>query len=220
MTFTPELLLKLARLPSRKRYLDILIDMDGICCDFIGQLIEVYNLRFNDQIVKADVKDSNFFRNLSKPGITEDILESIMAEPGFFRNLKPYDGAIDSVKALVDAGHNVTIATSHLYEHSAHDKILWLKEHMPFIDRKHQFLGHQKWMIQADVLIDDTPRNVIAWKRRWWPSRVYSIAHPYNNELNGVSNLHAQNSENTEQAWLQILEAIAEIPKALSEYHP
>lgn len=184
----------------------ILVDMDGILCDFIGAFLSKYNKEFNDTLTIEDIHNHDFQRCL-KPA-AQSVWKSYMAEPGFFRNLVPLPNALESLKELHDAGHKIYIASSHANAISSKEKHEWLEHHVPWLNRKRFFFGYDKFMLKADVLIDDAHHNIEQYREEWPNAEIYTISYPWNQEARPYATLFAESYKDIGNAWKQIVERI------------
>lgn len=114
----------------------IFIDLDDTIADFLGSEV------FKDRI---------------------DIYK--MFEPGFFFNLKPVDGALSGVRALIEMGWDVYILTQPVAEsaHSYSEKVQWIGMWFPELIRKVNMV-QDKGLVKGDFLIDDNEKK---WKERF-----------------------------------------------------
>ncbi|SFH24039.1 5'(3')-deoxyribonucleotidase [Palleronia marisminoris] len=86
-------------------------------------------------------------------------VECEMHKGFFFANLQPMDGAAEAVASLVER-HEIFVATAAMdYPASIPHKIAWLAKHFPFIDPQNYVFCGNKGILQADILIDDSPRH-------------------------------------------------------------
>lgn len=121
----------------------VYIDMDDTIADFIGS------------------------PKLNQVGITpEDMpFPKEMLEPGFFRSLKPIDGAIEAIHRLLDApGLELHILTKpvHYSPQSYSEKVLWIHHYLPVLSHR-VVMTQNKELCHGDFLVDDS----IAWKALW-----------------------------------------------------
>lgn len=195
--------------------LRVVLDADAILADFMGGLWEAI---YKDCGVEGDTALvtgwDKIDAGLARPLPLGRKAADYFLAPGFFLGLKPLPGAITAVKALLADGHEVVVATTPCSPHSASEKIQWFAKHFPFLDQKNIFIGHKKYMIQGDVLVDDGLHNAEDF-RKHQPASVLTIAYPYNQDDGRVFDLRAEGYQNTTFAWGQILErirAIAERP--------
>lgn len=87
----------------------------------------------------------------SEPGV-----EYPQSVPGFFRNLRPIDGAIDAVNELRQA-HEVYILTAPSTRNPASysEKRIWIEEHFDYEFTKRLIISPNKGLLMGDYLIDD-----------------------------------------------------------------
>lgn len=64
-------------------------------------------------------------------------------------------------------------------------KAWWLAEHMPWLDQERVIYIKPKWLLQADVLIDDRPRNVRKWLQHNPDELAYFVTRPWNEAERG-----------------------------------
>ncbi len=181
----------------------ILCDLDGIVTDLIHKWLITYNKEHPHfkQLVKDDVTEYEYHK-ISPIGKSMDMY---IERPGFFIDLPILEGAIETLKNLQDDGHEIYIVTApSSYPGSASEKIWWIHRHLPFIDKNHIIIAKDKHIIYGDILIDDTPSNLKAYKKAWPDAYLISIAYPYNTEIEGLVDLYAKDYKDTKAAWLTI----------------
>lgn len=185
--------------------LTILCDLDSTLADLHNPLIAIYNREFNDRLKIADLKTWNLMDHV-KPECGRLIYDRFLRTPGLFNNMKPFPGAVERLKNLVDDGHDVYIATDVFFPEHATEKLRWCQEHVPFIPRDHIVLGAPKHMLRADVLIDDSPHQVRRYRQAWgFGPLILVLAFPYNECVDGMADLRAFDWLTPEQAWNQFL---------------
>lgn len=88
-----------------------------------------------------------------------------MHKEGFFRDLKPIDGAIENIKKLIASDlFEIYILSVPLYTnpHSYKEKAEWIIEHLPELSKR-IILTQDKSLLKGNYLIDDS----IHWKAVW-----------------------------------------------------
>ena len=83
-----------------ERRLSIAIDMDDVLCDTTEHLILLFNQRFEQHITANDLGHMMKKDEWSKE-MTRFVLDEFN-KPGFARNLKVKEGAVDVVQALTN----------------------------------------------------------------------------------------------------------------------
>ena len=104
----------------------IYFDMDGVLCDYMGRCEEL--------------------------GINPDEAKHV---EGFFRSLKPIEGAIEAYRKLHEM-HDVYVLTAASWSNptACAEKIAWINEYLPEAHKRVIF-SHNKHLCQGDFLIDD-----------------------------------------------------------------
>lgn len=136
----------------------VLLDMDGVICNFVQGIIDSLKL----DIVHGQYATWDYHREL---GFTNEEMWAPTREAGWWENLKPYEWAnslMDSIRKHTD---KIIFCTSPGLDHKcASEKVYWLRKH-GFMDRsKNDFqIGPKKELnaMSGAVLIDDSDSNVI-----------------------------------------------------------
>lgn len=80
--------------------------------------------------------------------------------PGIFALMDPVKDAIQSIEFLAKHFEVYILSTAPWDNPSAwHDKLLWIKEHLPEIGYKRLILSHNKHLNIGDYIIDDRTKN-------------------------------------------------------------
>lgn len=153
----------------------VLVDLDSIVFDILGAWIGEANRRFGDNLTVADIVSWSW-HELSRGGTG---IYKILEEPGFFRNLRPYPGAVEGVRRLNER-HRLKIVTAADHVPSYSEKAAAVREHMPFLNKRQLVVMHDKHEIKADYLVDDAPHNAEAYKLAHPDAKVIAIGYPYN----------------------------------------
>lgn len=144
----------------------ILVDMDDTTVETINYwtalLNKEHNLSPRTHGPLPDIK--TWYPELT----AEQVYEPLRA-PGFFRNLKPREGALDTIREWLNAGFDVRFA-SVVYPDCPFgyaDKLVWIDKHIPEMsNRTIIFSSHDKTLLYGTVLIDDHPTHI---KDAAWP---------------------------------------------------
>ena len=166
------------------KQLTILLDLDGVTCDMIGPLLNIYNEEYNISTKNLKRSDINTWR--LKPELKEIFQET----PHFFQALPLIHGAWKGVRWL-GLRHNLIICTdpSNNYD-IARDKMIWLKC-MGF-DKYPLIMTPIKHIIDCDIIIDDSPHHIKSFIKANTGKLKLSILmdQPYNKEvINDITNM-------------------------------
>lgn len=136
----------------------ILVDMDGVVCDFVSTFMLLY--RNGGGIVPEGFVWTHWSSMDDLP--SQKIRAEVWRDPNLFWIQKPYEGAIKALKQLNDH-YDVRIVTAVPHMHIQY-RSQWVEHHAPFINRKDQMIfTNDKSLIQANVIIDDHLPHVYSW---------------------------------------------------------
>lgn len=180
----------------------ILIDLDGVVADLHEKWLRVYNEEWDDSLTKADITSYDM-HEVVKPACDTRIYE-IITRLGFYDDLEPIPGAVEAVRLLAER-HEVLVCSAPAGADSARAKLEWC-ERVLGMSRKSVVLTHRKELINADVLIDDDPSNLLAFH----PSGRVAVGYPYNQFIRHRVDFWAADYSQTEQAWASIVAWIGE----------
>jgi 5'(3')-deoxyribonucleotidase len=161
----------------------ICIDMDGVMVDFVSRALKVAKKRFGIEANYEDIKEMRMAKfiidNMTEEkkaelkidhdnfiGLErEETIYDHMCPRGFFYKARPYKGAVQAVRDLVEAGHEIVFLTKPLnWKYSTEEKMDWLLKYFrDLIDQEKCCVfmlnkTQNKHLIHADLWIDDDPR--------------------------------------------------------------
>jgi 5'-nucleotidase len=199
--------------------LTILVDLDSILANLDKKWYPAWNEKNGDDLHPRRVTEwaTHKFTKTKCTGIYD-----LLNEPGFFRDLEPIPGGIDAIKALHEDGHRIVIITSAPDDAPTahHDKVQWVRQHLPFIGKK-DFIGtHAKDMFRADVLIDDGPHNIEAFRNANPAGFIATIGYHYNVKAQHLCNFVAKynyDEPNFEFVWTGILAAVQDFANPIAQ---
>lgn len=140
----------------------ILIDMDDVLADASQGILDIYNSHYGTAYVKSDFENTNLWDGEVKPKYEN--VRFRLFESGFFRNLKPKEGGIETVKKLQEKYEIFIVSAAMEFPNSLKEKHEWLAEHMPFIHWKNMVLCGDKSVVAGDYMIDDHEKNLVSFK--------------------------------------------------------
>jgi 5'(3')-deoxyribonucleotidase len=150
----------------RLKKLNILLDMDGVLCDFLSGAIEVLNRDYNkDYDINQYASEFGMWATYDYYGISEkEFWNSINETPDFWYNLKPLPWAGQLYSMLQEIGEVTIITSPSLDPSCAMQKLRWLKRHLD-INSNQVFIGSRKYLMAGNgLLIDDFQSNVEKFK--------------------------------------------------------
>jgi 5'-nucleotidase len=137
----------------------ILFDQDGVIADWQGMFDELLESQF-PHIKVLPREEITIFKaqKLYAPEYHADIAK-MMDTPGFYRELKPIDGAVEALHQIRAAGYETFICTAPYVtnETCASEKMAWVREHLGEEWLNRMVITSDKTLVRGDVLIDDKP---------------------------------------------------------------
>ena len=116
----------------------VLIDMDGVLCDFDKRAAELERTE--------GIKGHKLFKH-----------------PSAYKNLEPIEGAIEAWHALQEKYDTYVLSTPPWSNPDAWaEKRRWVEDHLGKSAHKKLILSHNKGIVKGDFLIDDRIANGIA----------------------------------------------------------
>ena len=189
----------------------ILCDMDGVLVDLMAGWLHAYNRDYNDTLGKDKILSWELHHYV-KPECGQKIY-NYLSQPNFFFGLAPLPGALEGLTKLKEAGHDIVICTAPGGAESATDKIYWLQKYLPWINIKDVIIAHRKDLVKADILIDDSPINLVSYRDAFPRAVTITFDYPYNQKT--VVDFRAHNTPSGEMGW----ESVVGYVKNLQRYY-
>lgn len=161
----------------------ILIDQDGVLGNYVARFLEIWRAEHPEKIwvsledsLEHDV-DKNY------PAEYRDIIEEITVREGFFRGIRPIEGAKEALEHMLALGHDVRICTAPKRDHTycVPEKFAWVEKHFGGHWAQRIILTRDKTLVHGDILIDDKP-NITGVRMPSWEHVFYD--QPYNRAHN------------------------------------
>uniref|UniRef100_A0A7S3UEC2 Glycosyl transferase family 1 domain-containing protein n=1 Tax=Picocystis salinarum TaxID=88271 RepID=A0A7S3UEC2_9CHLO len=141
----------------------ILLDMDNTIVDWDSEFQARWRKRNGshaNRYPELVVNRQNFEIELNFAEKYRDDVLSVVAEPGFYKNLHPIPGAVEAVYEMVALGCEVRFCTSTHYVcpgQSAEEKFEWVREHLGEEYVNKLIITSDKTAVKGDILVDDKP---------------------------------------------------------------
>jgi 5'-nucleotidase len=141
----------------------ILVDLDGVAADFYGSVLSIYNREFGDSLTREDIVSWELSSDIFTKTTTKH-LNGYFDRRNFWTDLKPMDGAVESLKYLHSQGHDLMVVTAVPLNsrECCYEKLVWVEEHLPFIGHANFCAVMRKSAVRGDILFDDGPHNIEA----------------------------------------------------------
>lgn len=157
-----------------------LIDVDGVCADFVNHLLG----EINSKLSAEDVVDWNIFDYFDEE--EERCARRALAHPDFWSNIPAIGGARPVVEELRRRGHQVYFVTSPYWSCREWGtvRLEWLAKHF-MADPRDVVIATRKYLVGGDVFIDDKPENVERWRAQHRGKLGVIFDQPYNKHVPG-----------------------------------
>jgi len=163
------------------------IDIDGVLRDFSGTLYKYMKDNYPESIVKDCIDDwnmENCFEGWSKKDL-QNLYWNKCPEI-FFRDASPVFGAIFQMWDLFkwEKKKIKFVCVSSQRTPGTQHSLYWLGDHGLEFRELHFVQASDKWKVDIDWLVDDSPINYESWvKGRGDDSKFILMDNPYNKDI-------------------------------------
>ena len=157
------------------------IDLDGCVVSLLPLWISLYNEETNENLQVSDIKEWDLFSQVKQP----KILNKILLSKKFFQKPEPYLDVLEVLPGLLkDERFDIFISTQvpRSSPYAGWDKREWLRKYLPEFDLEKFISIHHKYLLRADVILDDHPRHLKQWMEEDSTRISIAMDHPYNRE--------------------------------------
>ncbi|MGL5977950.1 MAG: 5' nucleotidase, NT5C type [Erysipelotrichaceae bacterium] len=145
------------KLRSKNNRPRLLFDMDDVITNFLGSVVDIYNMRKGTQYTIHEVRSWD----LNGP-FDADIFD-IFREEGFFLQLEEKNNATGVLKSLIDSSrYDVYIITACNTATELMEKVQWMEKVLPSFNQSRIIACKEKHIIRGDMIIDDKVENLEA----------------------------------------------------------
>ena len=135
------------------------VDIDDTLCNLQETVIRIFNKRYNTNYTLEGFHDFNIMNVLPVEEATK--FKSIYGEHGVYDLVKPFVCSQDGLRKLMNDGHQIYLASNIIPEtHS--EKVAFVQRYYPFIDPSRIIAIKDKWLLRADIMIEDNLDNLLA----------------------------------------------------------
>ncbi len=162
------------------------IDLDGVVADFNGGWMRRYNAEHQTSLTADMVTTWDGLHELTHFEDMRQFWRWARDHGGqsFFRHLDPYPGAVETIRRLNRAGHDIVIITAKP-DWAVHDTFEWLADHR--VPTREVHVTQDKWEVACDVYLDDSPHVVPHLVRhRGSEATICRFVRPWNEPVEGA----------------------------------
>ena len=147
--------------------LKILVDVDGVACDIVGEVIYRLNERLGPNYINEDITVWDFLHpqcDILTQNEKLNVLD-IFREEFLCQVVNVIPGIKEKLKELKDDGHEIVWLTAPWKQSKTwcYDRTIWIERHFGDISKNVIFASHKE-DVPGDILIDDNPENLRKWK--------------------------------------------------------
>lgn len=151
----------------------IIIDMDEVIADPMGDMISWYSDKFGKPIDYQKMIGRSWIKGF--PEEDQKMCWDRLLAPGFFRHLPVMENSQRVLQEINQKYELFIVSAAIEFPNSLKDKLEWLNEHFPFIGWKQIVLCGDKKLIHGDHIIDDHVRNLVH-----FPGKKYLFTSAHN----------------------------------------
>lgn len=134
----------------------LLVDMDGVLCDYNEKLV-------NSGLVRPDQLTHERWKDCALSPEQVETIQRMVYSRGFFEDLKPIHGALESLEKLLTLGWNVYVCSRPPNSQYAwSEKHNWIQRYSPFLSKR-IILTTCKALVRGDAFIDDSLQSLQEW---------------------------------------------------------
>jgi 5'(3')-deoxyribonucleotidase len=184
----------------------ISIDFDDVIVNYVSEFVDWYNHVNEQTITEEDIIGWDLTTHLPIWGENDEMMRSFIHTFIYterFKNLKPVEGAVETIKKLLLAGHEIYIITSRS-SRATHLTYKWLERHgLPinnvFFDREKDWIcKHYNIRIHIDdgshnlqKISEKTTTKPILYTRHWNQKETrYERVHNWTDINNKITELN------------------------------
>ena len=146
----------------------ILVDMDNVITDFNKAVVkefDSYGFKRHPEKFMASYDISEWY--VHEASEIKVLFNDLMEAEGFWAGLDPIPGAIEGLATLLENKHELYVVSTPWWSSPccAIEKWQWIQANLKdLIDPFTQVIFmSQKYLVQGDLLIDDSPRHMCQW---------------------------------------------------------
>ena len=163
------------------------IDLDGVVANFTKGWLHFYNRDFGTELVRNDVRNWADPVDLTHFADMREFWDWARDLDGhtIFWHLEPYPDTVPAIQSLAQDGHEVVVLTTKP-RFAVEDTHAWIERVGMPATEIHTFEGSDKWTVECDVYLDDSPHVLPRLLERRPEATVCRYLRPWNRPLEGA----------------------------------
>lgn len=141
--------------------LHILLDVDGTFLSWGGRWDEIHSQHFSSYTnIPLSAVQTDFNLKLGLNEEEQGIVDQMFNFPGFYKDLEPFEGAVEAYRKMIEAGHHVQFVTSPWWSNPTclQDKSESILKYFGEDAQRTAVYTSDKTSVRGDFLFDDKPK--------------------------------------------------------------
>ncbi|HXB92543.1 MAG TPA: hypothetical protein VNU72_09650 [Puia sp.] len=161
----------------------IIIDMDEVIADPMGEMIEWYRKEYKGGVDWDKMLAGSWVKGF--PDEHQTLVMERLKAPGFFRHLPVMEDSVEVLRELNRQYEVFIVSAAMEFPNSLKDKLDWLLEHFPFLSWRQLALTGSKDLVHGEFMIDDHVKNLKGFK-----GKPYLFTAAHNLEITGYDRIN------------------------------
>jgi 5'-nucleotidase len=161
----------------------VIIDMDEVIADPMGQMISWYNSEYGLPVDYKLMEAGSWVKGF--PSQHQAMIRERLFEEGFFRNLPVMEDSREVLEEMNRRYEIFIVSAAVEFPNSLKDKVEWLMDNFPFFSWRQIVLCGDKRMVYGDHMIDDHARNL-----EHFNGNKYLYSSPHNITVTGYQRIN------------------------------
>lgn len=190
----------------------IAIDFDSVMCNTIQQWCKELNKVVPEYLIR-NVDSLPFYdMKLNYSTLLDKQIWAPLLQPDFWLSVQPIEGAVEAVKNLKKAGHEIFVVTPARFDCMQIKYAFCISRWFPFISYENIIVCKRKDILDVDVLIDNYVGNL----KGNQPLRLL-MSYSYNQGCKLFTKLHKKYNCQQVNDWADILHYIHKYERSLKD---
>ncbi len=142
----------------------VLLDVDGVVCDFTTSFLDRINHHGGTSHKLTDMIAWDMYHSFAVPEHIRSLVDADLNTPGHILSLPLLPGAVRAVEQLQEISELYFVTAPWSSDTWASERRKWIKNHFGVGADRIVFTKAKK-VVAGDVLIDDKTENLISWSR-------------------------------------------------------